>query len=162
MNRSQLSALIAVTGLLCLLAGGCTPTPPPLTDAEGIVTLNGEPLPYARVVFAPELDRFGAEMNSVGITDEKGQFKLTCMFKSEPGAVVASHKVMITEGPPPAETRGPSQEAQERLTRYQAGLKNRPIPQIYATYSSTPITIEVKADQKSYTIQLTRVGPRSS
>jgi hypothetical protein len=124
--------------------------------AEGVVLIDGEPLPSALVTFAPELSNFGAEMNSTGITDEKGQFQLTWDFKPEPGAVVAKHRVTVINAPPPAGARGQSQEAQEKLTQYMKGLRNRPIPEIYGAFGSSPITVDVTADQKVYKINLTR------
>ncbi len=142
--------------LALLLAGGCTHTPPPITPAEGVVLLNGEPLPNALVQFAPDLEYFGAEFNSTGITDEKGQFQLTCRSKSEPGAVVARHRVVIIDAPPPAGARGQSEAAQEKLTQYLKGLKNRPIPKMYSAVGTTPLTVDVTADQKVYTLKLTR------
>src|SRR5947209_13285073 len=122
--RSPLTACGPVL-VAALLLAGCAPTPPPITEAEGVVFLNNAPLPNALVEFAPELTHFGAEMNSSGITDEKGAFRLTCAFKSQPGAAVGKHRVVVTDAPAPAEARGPSQAAQERLTKYLNGLKNR-------------------------------------
>jgi len=142
--------------LAATLMSGCTPPPPVITPAEGVVLLDGEPLPNALITFAPELDNFGAEMNSTGVTDAKGQFQLTCMFKSEPGAVVANHRVIVTDAPPPPGARGPSQAAQEKLTQYQNSLKNRPIPKMYTAFGTTPLTVQVTADQKVYKLNLTR------
>jgi hypothetical protein len=139
-----------------LLLPGCTPTPPPITNVEGVVLLNDAPLPNALVEFAPELTHFGAEMNSTGITDDKGFFRLTCAFKSQPGAAVGKHRVVITDAPAPAEARGPSQAAQERLTKFMNGLKNRPIPTAYGAIGTTPLIVEVTPEQKSYTLKLTR------
>lgn len=152
----RLRATVCLALLGPVLAAGCSPTPPPVTPAEGVVLLNGAPLPNAQVTFMPQLDHFGAEMNSTGMTDEKGHFTLTCAFKGEPGAAVGKHKVLVTDAPVPADARGPSQAAQEKAARFLAGLKNRPIPTAYAAAGTTPLTVDVTAEQKTYTIKLTR------
>jgi hypothetical protein len=147
---------------LCLCLGlaltltGCAKTPPPVTEAEGVVLLDGVPLPNARVEFVPQLSDFGAEMNSSGVTDEKGRFRLTCNDKEQPGAVVGKHRVLVTDPPMPREFRGQSEKAQAAATAYLQGLKNRPIPEAYATVGRTPLEVEVTTEQKSYTLNLTR------
>src|SRR4051794_26471932 len=142
--------------LLAALAAGCAKSPPRITEAEGRVLLDGKPLPNAFVQFMPELSNWGAEMNSTAVTDEKGEFRLRCAYKDQPGAAVATHRVLITEAPPPAELRGMDGESQDKLGRYLGSLKNRPIPDKFATYSKTPVRVEVKADQKVYELNLTR------
>jgi hypothetical protein len=144
-----------LAGLL-LLGLGCGKVPPAITEVEGVVTLDGAPLPSALVQFMPELDQFGAEMNSTGITDEKGRFKLTCAFKQQPGAAVGKHRVLITNAPPPEAARGMSGEAQAALTRYLSGLKNRPIPDQYGSVAQTPLIITVEPGQATYNLTLAR------
>jgi hypothetical protein len=90
------------------------------------------------------------------VTDDKGHFILTCAYQSQPGAVVGSHRVVVTDAPVPRELRGQSAQAQAKLAQYQAGLKNRPIPAVYGNVGQTPLRIEVKADQKTYAVNLTR------
>jgi hypothetical protein len=141
---------------LALALCGCGKTPPAVTEAEGVVLLNGKPLPNAQVEFVPMLADFGAEMNSVGVTDEQGRFRLTCNDKRQPGAVVGKHRVLVTDPPMPRELRGQSEKAQKAQTEYQAKLKNRPIPEEYGNVGQTPLQIEVTPEQKSYTLTLTR------
>ncbi len=142
--------------MLAVLAGGCAKTPPPVTDVGGIVLLDGQPLPNARVEFIPQLADFGAELNSGGVTDEKGRFRLTCSEKQQPGAVVGKHRVLVTEAPVPAEFRNPSQKAQAAYAEYLARQKNRPIPAAYGNVSKTPLAVEVTPGQRDYTLKLTR------
>jgi hypothetical protein len=143
-------------GLATLPVAGCKKTPPPLTEVEGRVLLNGNPLPNAYVEFMPELKGWGAEVNSTGLTDDKGYFRLTWAYREQPGAVVATHRVVVTDPPPTKEMRGPSQASQERLAAFLTSLKNRPIPKQYGGYSETPLRVEVKPDQKVYDLVLTR------
>jgi hypothetical protein len=149
-----------LAGLVLLAAAavvGCgVGGPPPLTQVEGTVLLDNKPLPGAQVEFVPKLEKFGAEMNSTGLTDENGHYRLTCNFKQQPGAVVAKHWVLVTEAPVPEEYRRPDGDTQAKYSRYVAGLKNRPIPNEYATVGKTPLVLEVTADKQVYDLTLVR------
>jgi hypothetical protein len=155
MSRIKMVPALAVLGVALTLSG-CQKVPPPLTEAEGTVLLDGKPLPQAHVEFVPELRNFGAEMNSTAVTDDAGHFHLTCSFNQQPGAVVAKHHVIVMEAPTPAEYRGQDERAQTGLAQYYAKLKNRPIPEKYGTLSKTPLVVEVKAGQSTYNLDLTR------
>lgn len=145
-----------LTGLaLALLAPGCSTKPPAVVPVEGVVTLDGVPLPRAHVEFVPDLKDFGAEYNSSAVTDENGRFTLVCALGGQPGAAVATHKVLVTEHTPD-ELRGMSAQAQTDLARYMSQLKNRPIPEAYANLAKTPLTVEVKAGQGPVELKLTR------
>ena len=147
----------ALAGLaygVAVALSGCAKVPPPVTDAEGTVLLDGKPLPQAKVDFVPQLSNFGAEMNSTAVTDDEGHFQLTCAYKQQPGAVVAKHYVLVTEAPTPAEFRRMDPQTQAKLAQYQAKLKNRPIPAVYGTLGT--LVVEVKPGQKTYGLQLSR------
>jgi hypothetical protein len=95
-------------------------------------------------------------MNSWAITDDQGHFKLTCLWGDQPGAAVAMHRVVVTDPPLEDNMRDQDQASQERLSRHLASLKNRPIPKQYSDYTSTPLRVEVKPDQKEYEVPLSR------
>jgi hypothetical protein len=153
--NANINLLIRASVLgMALLAAGCGKRPPAITPAEGTVYFNGEPLANAQVQFVPMLPDFGAEYNSVGVTNEKGHFTLTCGDQS--GAAVGRNRVLVLEGPVPAEARGQSEEAQKTFTKYMTKLKNRPIPTRYATVSQTPLEMEVTVSQKTYDVTLER------
>jgi hypothetical protein len=145
---------------LCLMGAtflpGCAKAPPTLTEVEGRILLDGQPLPSAHVQFIPQLDGFGAEWNSVGSTDADGNFQLHCAFKNQPGAVVGTHWVLVTEMPVPGEYR--SQANQGRYEKHLASLAKRPIPRQYGEIRTTPLQVEVKKGQKSYELTLTRTA----
>ncbi len=148
--------LLLYLGLaLVLLASGCA-RPPQVTEVEGTVLLNNEPLPNALVQFVPDLPGQEGSLSSNAVTDDKGNFRLVCSRGQEPGAVVGKHRVVITDAPPPAEVRGLSPKAQQAEAKYRAGLKNRPIPETYGSVLKTPLVIEVTPDKKTYTLTLTR------
>jgi hypothetical protein len=147
--RTRLVAPLILMALTAL-AGGCARVPPPFTDAEGVLLIDGKPLPNAEVEFYPEVDGFGGDLNSTATTDDDGRFKLTGV-KGQSGAVVAKHRVVVRDPPMPAELRGQNLEGQ-----FTARLKNRPIPEKYRSAASTPARVEVKAGQTDYKVELTR------
>jgi hypothetical protein len=154
MHRSRLPFALLLLGMLLALPG-CAKTPPAFTPAEGILLLNGQPVPYAQVDFMPELTDYGAEMNSTGVTDTQGKFKLT-MWNGQNGAAVSSHRVVVIDAPPPEEARRMDEVGQMKLREFMSKMSNRPIPAQYGNYSQTPLRVEVTADKASYTINLVR------
>ncbi len=90
--NSPLSGFIC-WGLLLVAVGlmGCSNTRSDLARVSGVVTLDGQPLPRATVVFQPEANGPA----SFGITDETGRY--TMMYNAGVlGAVAGRHKVKIT------------------------------------------------------------------
>ncbi|MEZ6123233.1 MAG: carboxypeptidase-like regulatory domain-containing protein [Planctomycetaceae bacterium] len=65
---------------------------PDLATVSGTVTVNGEPLSGADVIFLPAQGR-----QSYGRTDENGQFELT-YIRDTKGAVVGQHTVKVNSG----------------------------------------------------------------
>jgi hypothetical protein len=147
----------AAAGVLATaLAGGCgggKPEAPPLDEVEGTVLLNGKPLNKAAVRFQPTTD-YGPEYLAVGVTDDKGRFKLTC--KGQPGACSGENHVAVAEGEIPREYVGESQTAQRKLREYLDALGNRPIPTKYGNFAESPLKVNVTADKKEYTLELKR------
>jgi hypothetical protein len=149
MTRPTLGAAAVYAAALAFT--GCSkPPPPPVVPAEGVVLLNGQPLANAEVQFIPMAPGLGMEYIAVGTTDEQGRFKLTC--KGQPGACACENKVTVTDAPLPERARG--NQAEE--AKYSATLKNRPIPEVYATAARTPLTVTVTAGQTEYRVELNR------
>ncbi len=70
---------------------GCSNSRSDLARVSGVVTLDGQPLPSATLVFQPEANGPA----SFGITDETGRY--TMLYKPGVfGAVAGRHKVKIT------------------------------------------------------------------
>jgi hypothetical protein len=65
---------------------------PPTEPVSGVVTLDGQPVAKANVVFVPD----GAGQGAAGVTDEAGKYALTTTT-SRDGAVVGSYKIMVTK-----------------------------------------------------------------
>lgn len=138
--------------LFVLGCGGKEPLQ--VVEVEGTLLLDEKPLPLAFVEFMPELKGHGAEANSNAMTDEQGKFKL--MHGAEPGAVIATHRVVVNEGQPPAGARGQDAASQTKLTDYMNSLKNRPIPGRYGSYSTSNARVEIKGEDKKLVVKLTR------
>jgi hypothetical protein len=151
---SRQSAL--AMGIIVIAMGCGGKSLPPLTEVEGTVLINDQPLPHAQVQFIPELSDFGAEVISEALTDEQGKFRLICNKDGQPGAFVAKHRVVVASAPVPSELRGQSGDSQQKLAAYEAKLKNRPIPKQYSTAGQTPLFVDVKTDQRTYVLKLTR------
>jgi hypothetical protein len=148
--------VVCFTMCLFLSVSGCGGKPlPQLTEVQGVVLIDGEPLPRAQIQFVPELTSFGSDFNSRAITDDEGKFRLVCRKTGEPGAVLGVNRVVVSEHTPP-ELRGSSAEAQLKFAEYVEELKNRPIPEVYGSVGKTPLKIDVTAAQKEYTIFLAR------
>ena len=138
--------------ILALL--GCAKPQPAVVPVEGVVLLNGQPLPHAEVQFVPMAPGLGAEFIATGTTDENGRSHLTCMERA--GACACENRVTVTDAPPPDDARGMSGDAQTRVSRYYAVLKNRPIPAVYATVARTPLAVVVTPGQEEYKLELNR------
>lgn len=141
-------------GLFAIVLGCGTKEPLSMVEVEGTLLLNDQPLPLALVEFMPELKGHGAQSNSTALTDAEGKFKL--VRGNENGAVIASHRVVVNEGPPPAGARGQDEASQAKLTQYMNSLKNRPIPPQYSNYSQTPLRVDIKAADKNLVLKMTR------
>jgi hypothetical protein len=78
---------------LLMIAGGCGGVKgPELAMVTGIVTLDGQPLPEARLVFQPSGK---AASPSIAETSPDGRFKLA-FNRNKSGAMIGTHQVKIT------------------------------------------------------------------
>ncbi len=96
------SACVAIAFLV-----GCNSAPFELAPVSGVVTLDGQPVPYTRVTFQPRSsgDPMKAGPSSVAECDDTGRFVLKTI-SGEDGAVVATHTVRISSVGPPRDTSG--------------------------------------------------------
>ncbi|MBX3441415.1 MAG: hypothetical protein KF774_03340 [Planctomyces sp.] len=89
-HRSTLALLSLCLAAACL-ASGCGGSDVVLTRVEGMVTLDGEPLSDAEVVYRPK----GRGRPSFGRTDEGGHYTLSYLEGQE-GALAGAHTVTIS------------------------------------------------------------------
>jgi hypothetical protein len=85
---------LAALALAVALTGGCGGSGPKPVKVEGVVLLDGKPLPGATVRFVP-LDRKGE--TAVGFARDDGTFRLTSQSGGE-GALPGEYKVVVTPG----------------------------------------------------------------
>ncbi|HPM81916.1 MAG TPA: carboxypeptidase-like regulatory domain-containing protein [Candidatus Anammoximicrobium sp.] len=97
-NWYPTSGLKILAAFTLLLAAGCGRGPDDLGRVSGKVTLDGQPLANATVVFSPKT----AASQSVAVTDANGEYSL--LYSSDVhGAQPGEHRVAIssfTEGDP--------------------------------------------------------------
>ena len=91
-------ALALVATLCCALVGGCSKARlEGLVPAEGVVTLNGEPVEGATVMFAPKkIDPSRPRGSAQALTDAAGKFKLTTLDPGD-GVFPGDYYVTVTK-----------------------------------------------------------------
>ncbi|QDT25331.1 carboxypeptidase-like regulatory domain-containing protein [Gimesia panareensis] len=87
--RSTQMLLSALLFLLLAGCGGGTGDAPETAQVKGIVTMSGNPVPGATVVFIPE-----SGPSAMGMTDATGAY--TLKTGKSTGAVTGQHKVTIS------------------------------------------------------------------
>jgi len=106
----------------------------PVAPASGTVTLDGKPLAGATVTTQPIAsgDSRNPGSGSFGHTDEQGHFELEIVEPAQKGAIIGTHRVMIS---PPAGSKSREQPKQsadgshliwsddQKSNRIYAGLK---------------------------------------
>ncbi|HJZ59508.1 MAG TPA: hypothetical protein VKE74_31480 [Gemmataceae bacterium] len=136
------AALGALGLCLASVVAGCG-KPYEIGEVEGVITIDGKPLPQARVEFHPDAENGTKGPSSGAETDEQGRFKLTYYLPnaSAPldGAVVGKHKVLVFDLKVAADSTG--------ATR----LRFAPS---YTQIGTTPLTKEVKPGKQTIEIEL--------
>lgn len=86
-----------LTPALALVLAGCGGSEFPMASVSGRITLDGEPVEYAAVVFTPKRtgDSVVVGPRSAGETDADGRFELQTI-KGDNGAVVGPHAVTVS------------------------------------------------------------------
>ncbi len=99
MNRYSASRLFLMI-ISFLGFAGCGAEEVQLASVTGTITMNGEPLPGATVLFRPRTSADDSELKgaseSFGKTDEKGHYELAVVMTGDTGAVVGPNNVIIT------------------------------------------------------------------
>ena len=91
-----LSATVLVTSVSCF---GCGKGGPPIEHVEGTVTMDGQPLKNATVLFVPQ----SGGRPAAAATDENGHYVLT-FTEGRRGAMLGPNKVQISTQADPGET----------------------------------------------------------
>jgi hypothetical protein len=136
--------------LVALAATGCGKK---TAKVEGIVTLDGQPVPGAMVIFYP--DDGGPQAN--GLTDADGAFRLTT-FNTGDGATPGGHKVTVSKERTKEDTttnvnpqdpdsmRKAISGAIGKDPRKELKKQQSTLPADYSDKSKTPLKYQVPAD----------------
>lgn len=103
MTKLHRNSFLSLGLLVATLLVGCGSSDVPLSTVEGVVLLDGQPLPNAIIEFQPG-DRTGKIRPSVGETGPDGKYRLR-YSKAQYGAAVGKHKVQITTFSPTGDGR---------------------------------------------------------
>lgn len=94
MCQQSFKFVMAASAMLwCCSLAGCGSPGPKLGTVSGTVTLDGKPVPDAKVEFQPD----GGGSPSYGTTDAGGRYELMYTH-DKAGAMVGHHSVRITTG----------------------------------------------------------------
>ena len=116
-----------------------------ITPVRGVVTLEGEPLAGATVLFMPEDEEEGRP--ATGFTSADGSFQLMT-FKVNDGALPGTYRVLIqkTEASkdPQAAERAAMERAKAKIEEKALQKRRKPtLPEAYATFDTTPLRCSV-------------------
>jgi hypothetical protein len=125
-----------------------------LSKVEGVVTLDGAPLPGATVSFMP----VGQGRAASGLTDGDGYFRLTT-FRTDDGALAGDYRVIVVFVE--AEQRDLTTDAGKEAARIETmtpqgkkkqaekkSKKPRQVPAIYSDIKKTPLKEVVPTNGK--------------
>ena len=137
-------------------ASGCSKSVP-VAEVNGVIKMDGKPMPYIKIMFMPDSVKKTLGPISSGLSDDQGRFKLTCEDGRQ-GAVIGWHKVVVFEGPPnfnraPRKGRRDDDEVVKKVTKPKA--KGPPVPYRYTSSGTTPLSQEVKENKNDLEILLT-------
>ena len=144
--------ILGAAAALAVALTGCAAKPPAIVPVEGVVLLDGAPLPKVRLLFFPQAGfEEASEYVAQGVTDDQGRFKLTCHGKD--GACACENIVAVMDDIPEELS---ASSARERYYEYMKSLKNRPVPDELRSAATSPARVTVSAGQKEYHVELRR------
>jgi hypothetical protein len=143
-QRHGAGSVLALACAASSIFAGCRPAGPEVIPVSGVVLFKGAPLAKANVTFSSDEMR-----QATGLTDARGQFKLTT-FEPGDGALPGNYKVVVTMA-----TMGDNDMIFVPKPDYLKKRSELPIPPRYASPATTPLAFEVaRGKPKSFTIEL--------
>jgi hypothetical protein len=103
-------------------------------EVEGLVTLDGAPLPGVQVAFYPDSDGADQLPYATGAANDQGVYHLTAEL-GRPGALVGKNRVVVNW---PLRDRGADPDVRP------PPISGPPIPIPYTQAAGTPLLVEVK------------------
>ena len=152
-NFTLLIRLVFCFGIIFYL--GCGESTPDIVPARGLVTIKGKPFPKVNVKFIPLAKGLDGSYIASGTTDNDGKFALSLPGKDDFGCCACACKVVIEEAPFPDEVKATYNTSKHRIyERYENSLKYRPIPKKYTSLRTTPLKVEVTAENNVHNFEL--------
>lgn len=149
----------AFLAILCVGTTGCG-TSPELAAVEGVVTLDGQPLPDVEVVFLPDPDRgtLGREMAAYSGAD--GRYRIPLDRTEGVGVVVGVHRVCVRDARmylvPPGGGLDP-ETGEPTAAKANAGRKTSRVPLAYGDARQTPLRdVAIEPGTQTFDIELGR------
>jgi hypothetical protein len=129
-------------GIVLLAGTGCGGSGKPV-PVQGVVTLDGSPLPRATVLFLHQ-DAGGRDAN--GFTDADGVFRLST-FKTDDGALPGKYKVIIQPvaeiEESPTDLKRPEDFQREGAKRVKVKQPAAALPAVYVSPDKTVLSQQV-------------------
>ena len=134
--------------LFCFVLAGCNSSG--LKPVEGVVLLDGNPLPSASIQFVPQ----GKGKNATGVTDSEGKFAMSTVDPRD-GVQPGSYKVVVVPLPKASAPQqfASADEAMRAAARPQPKVAST-FPQKYTRPDLTPLVVEVPLKEKKITLEL--------
>jgi hypothetical protein len=121
--------------LCCGCLAGCGTSEFEITQLQGVITLDGQPLPGVYVQFNPDPEAGTKGPSSFGESDAQGRFTLRYALPAQSvnyqGVVVGSHRVTVAD------------MQQEPVPQGEEAPPSR-IPEVYRGLHTSPLRIVVK------------------
>jgi hypothetical protein len=137
---------------VCLFGlAGCGGLDVDLAPVEGTITMDGQPVADAGVVFTPKKEEQGPSASAT--TDANGHFTLITV--NRPGAVLGEHFVVITKMEMPNLPRGPDGQVDESRLREVKEIKtDYYVPAKYSTPATSGLEATVHSSGNNFTFDL--------
>jgi hypothetical protein len=166
MNRLNYGLLLLGLATCAVAMTGCPGGGGEVLDTqyvEGVVTLDGEPVPGATVTFVPVSG--GQGVSATGATDPSGVYKLTAVgtgeATAEAGAGTLAGEYYVGVVKTKIETPMTEEEAEEKGVEYVASERSESpevthvVPQKYNNPKESGIKVTVKEGKNDIPIELT-------
>jgi hypothetical protein len=93
MRYARWLCLVSVPVLV--VAAGCRDSLP-LGEVDGVITMDGQPLPEVLITFVPEAAGNGTPVRSMAVSDDEGRYRLQAETLVS-GAVLGEHRVIVED-----------------------------------------------------------------
>lgn len=153
--------LRAVAFALAVSALGCGGRE--FAEVEGRVTLDGQPLADAEVVFLPDPVKGNQANNASAFTDADGRYRLYAGRDGRDGTVVGPHRVVVVDLRMVVDTTGagtPQAAGGGAAVAAMPGTKPRRFPVAYGDAFATPFAdVEVRSGKQTLDFDLKSASP---